>query len=87
MLDLDLAAELKKVLPSVNQGWTFSSTPGWYLSDDDDRLPMYWDGTKWHDPAGDFEHRVVELVTPYLEQIFKQGFTAGYVAAHEESAL
>ncbi|MDV3125722.1 hypothetical protein M1247_12415 [Mycobacterium sp. 21AC1] len=84
MMDFDLAGQLADVLPSVDQSWSFSSPPGWYLSDAE--YPTFWDGANWHDPAGDLQARITELVIPHLEQIFKQGFAAGIAAVRQENA-
>ncbi|AHB29682.1 hypothetical protein X816_gp19 [Mycobacterium phage Jovo] len=81
MIDLNLAAELKDKMPSIDQHWTFSSGPGWYLSDGE--YPMYWDGKQWHDPAGEMEEKITELVMPHLEEMFRLGFVAGLQAAKE----
>ncbi|ALA06803.1 hypothetical protein SEA_PETTERN_80 [Mycobacterium phage PetterN] len=83
MIDLKLAAELKDKMPSIDQHWKFSSGPGWYLSDGE--YPMFWDGDKWHDPAGDMEEHITEIVLPHLEEMFRLGFVAGLQAAKQDS--
>jgi hypothetical protein len=84
-LNLNLAAELASVLPDVREEWGFSSGPGWYRSCEDSGYPMFWDGVRWHDPAGDFEKRITDLVVPHLEEVFKLGFIAGMEAAQQPS--
>lgn len=81
---LHLAADLAGRLPTINEVWTFSSKPGWYLSGESE-WPMFWDGKGWHDPVGDIENQITELLIPHLEQLFKQGFVAGYTVAQGES--
>lgn len=87
MAPLHLAADLSDKLPLINEEWTFSSKPGWYLptSEETDSWPMFWDGQGWHDPVGDIEQNIIDLLVPHLEKMFKQGFVAGFTVAQGES--
>ncbi|AGY37028.1 hypothetical protein FREDWARD_86 [Mycobacterium phage Fredward] len=84
-MNLKLAVELAELLPTIQESWTFSSTPGWYVSDERDGWPMFWDGTGWNDPVGDIEQHITELLIPHLEDMFKQGFIEGFKAAQGDS--
>ncbi|AER26466.1 hypothetical protein SEA_DANFORTH_88 [Mycobacterium phage Danforth] len=87
-MNVKLAAELADILPTIKESWTFSSKPGWYLStsDEADAWPMFWDGQGWHDPVGDIEQHITELLIPHLEDMFKQGFIAGFTTAQGDSS-
>ncbi|MHA3020433.1 hypothetical protein ACXPWS_09170 [Mycobacterium sp. BMJ-28] len=82
-MNWNLASELAHKLPTVDAVWTFSSPPGWYLSADESEMPVFWDGSQMHDPAGEFQERITELLIPHLEEMFKQGFLAGAATAQQ----
>lgn len=82
-MDLKLAAEMAALLPTIDEAWTFSSGPGWYVDPDGDEWPMFWDGHRWHNPVQDIEERITAIIAPHLEDMFKQGFLAGMVAGAE----
>lgn len=82
-MDQPETVDLYETLTLVTEVWEFSSPPGWYITDPDIEgcLPQFWDGTRWYDPAGDWEKRMAELIAPLLEQKYKEGFEAGTEAA------
>lgn len=50
----------------------------WHPMPHGGRALWCWDGTRWLDPIAELEDQIAQLVTPHLEEMFVNGFRAGW---------